>query len=185
MTYYELLKKGEKQATEYDLEKTAVKSLLLFASKKSNTELFRDLKEKASLEEEETFYKLVDEYTIKKRPVQYILGFAYFYGYKILVNEGCLIPRWETEELANNILIYYDRLFSGKKVKALDLGTGSGAIAIALKKEAPEMEVYATDISEISQYVNLPICFFPLQDIKSVFISKDAITSRFAYRNLL
>lgn len=148
MTYYELLKKGEKQATEYDLEKTAVKSLLLFASKKSNTELFRDLKEKASLEEEESFYKLVDEYTIKKRPVQYILGFAYFYGYKILVNEGCLIPRWETEELANNILIYYDRLFNGKKVKALDLGTGSGAIAIALKKEAPEMEVYATDISE-------------------------------------
>jgi len=147
MTYNSLLKKGEKCASKYKKEKTAVKSLLLFASNLSQTELYLKIDEECSKEVEEKFYELVDEYTIKNRPVQYILGYEYFYGYKILVNEGTLIPRWETEELANNILIYYDRMFKGKKVKVLDLGTGSGAIAIALSKEEKNMEVYASDIS--------------------------------------
>ena len=64
------------------------------------------------------------------------------------MDDRVLIPRWETEELASNILIYYDRYFKGEKVKVLDIGTGSGAIAIALKKEEPNMSVTATDISE-------------------------------------
>ncbi|MBP5343166.1 peptide chain release factor N(5)-glutamine methyltransferase [bacterium] len=148
MTYNELLKKAERKAQKYKMEKTAVKSLLLFASNMEPSKLYLSLNEECPPETESKFKAYVDEYTINNRPVQYIIGYAYFYGYKILVNEGTLIPRWETEELTNNILIYYDRYFKGKKVKTLDLGTGSGAIAIALKKEEPNMDVYASDISE-------------------------------------
>ncbi|MBR4236863.1 peptide chain release factor N(5)-glutamine methyltransferase [bacterium] len=147
MTYKELLKVGERKAQKYKVEKSAVKSLLLFASNKEPSKLYLELDDECPIDVESKFLELLDEYTVKGRPVQYILGFAYFYGYKILVNEGTLIPRWETEELTNNILIYYDRMFKGQKVKVLDLGTGSGAIAIALKKEEPNMIVSASDIS--------------------------------------
>jgi len=148
MTYFGLMRVGEKKAEEKQLEKTAVKSLLLFASSKSPTEIYEDLHEEVPKVIETKFFELLNEYLEEGRPVQYIIGYTYFYGYKILVNEDVLIPRWETEELTEHILIYYDRIFKGSKVKTLDLGTGSGAIAIALKKEAPEMEVMASDISE-------------------------------------
>ena len=147
MTYFGLMRVGEKKAEEKQLEKTAVKSLLLFASSKSPTEIYEDLHEEVPKVIETKFFELLNEYLEEGKPVQYIIGYTYFYGYKILVNEDVLIPRWETEELTEHILIYYDRIFKGSKVKTLDLGTGSGAIAIALKKEAPEMEVMASDIS--------------------------------------
>jgi len=147
-TYNTLLKIGELEATKYSKEKTAIKSLLLFASKLSPTELYLNIDNEVTDESIiNTYNKAVEDYTINNIPVQYIIGYAYFYGYKILVDNRCLIPRWETEELANNILIYYDRMFKGKKIKTLDLGTGSGAIAIALSKEEPNMEVYASDLS--------------------------------------
>jgi release factor glutamine methyltransferase len=76
------------------------------------------------------------------RPVQYILGVADFDGLKLAVGEGVLIPRPETEELV--------RWISGDSKNAktiLDIGTGSGAIAIALAKRLPQAQVTAIDIS--------------------------------------
>ncbi len=75
-------------------------------------------------------------------PVQYIIGDVNFYGYQIKVNENVLIPRFETELLVEKIINY-----SKKSPKIIDLGTGSGAIAIALKKQL-NCEVDAIDISE-------------------------------------
>ena len=147
MTYLSLLKSGEKAASKKKLEKSAVKSLLLYASSMSPTELYLKLDETPTDDIIKKFNECLDEYTVKLRPVQYIIGFEYFYGYKILVNEGTLIPRWETEELAQNTLKYYDLMFKGEKVNVVDLGTGSGAIAIALSKEEANMNVYASDIS--------------------------------------
>lgn len=79
---------------------------------------------------------------------QYILGYAWFYGYKILVNRGVLIPRFETEELVKWAL---ENIESGKKI--LDLGTGSGAIMVALVKQAQKqgiqnLNLYASDITD-------------------------------------
>ena len=79
---------------------------------------------------------------------QYILGYAWFYGYKILVNRGVLIPRFETEELVKWAL---ENIKSGEKI--LDLGTGSGAIMVALVKQAQEQGIsdlilYASDITD-------------------------------------
>ncbi|MCR5741932.1 MAG: peptide chain release factor N(5)-glutamine methyltransferase [Gammaproteobacteria bacterium] len=147
-TYFGLMRKGQSLAQKKGLEKTAVKSLLLFASNLSATDIYISINKEAPKEVEEKFYKLLDEYINSGRPVQYIIGHTYFYGYKIIVNEDVLIPRWETEELASNILIYYDRYFKGEKVKVIDIGTGSGAIAIALAKEEPNMTLKATDISK-------------------------------------
>jgi release factor glutamine methyltransferase len=82
---------------------------------------------------------------LKQKPVQYILGETEFYGLKLKVNSSVLIPRPETEELVHLILEHH----KGKgNLKILDLCTGSGCIAIALKKNLPDALVFAADISE-------------------------------------
>lgn len=85
---------------------------------------------------------------IEGEPMNYVLGYSYFYGYKFIVNEDVLIPRPETEELVGLILSKYDEYFPKKKVNVCDVGTGSGAIAIALKKEEDNLNMYASDISD-------------------------------------
>lgn len=84
----------------------------------------------------------------KGEPLGHVLGFEWFYGYRFTVNEDVLIPRPETEELVANILAGYDEHFGGQPAEAVDIGTGSGAIAIALAKEEPNIHVTASDISE-------------------------------------
>ncbi len=81
-------------------------------------------------------------------PLGHVLGFEWFYGYRFKVNEDVLIPRPETEELVANVLASYDEIFNGEQVTVADVGTGSGAIAISLKKEEPNFHVLASDISE-------------------------------------
>ena len=81
-----------------------------------------------------------------EKPIQYITGEAWFYGLRFEVNENTLIPRPETEELVEWIV---DGLkVKGKGQRVLDIGTGSGCIPIALKKEIPNAQVSAIDISE-------------------------------------
>ena len=79
------------------------------------------------------------------KPIQYITGKAWFMGEAYQVNEQVLIPRPETEELVDWILEYAE--IKGKALRILDIGTGSGCIAIALKKALPEATVAAIDIS--------------------------------------
>ena len=81
-------------------------------------------------------------------PLGHVLGFEWFYGYRFKVNPDVLIPRPETEELVANILAAYDECFDGQDVDVIDVGTGSGAIAIALRKEEAHLQVTASDISE-------------------------------------
>jgi release factor glutamine methyltransferase len=90
---------------------------------------------------------------MKGEPVQYVVGYTFFYGLKLKVNKSVLIPRPETEELVEWMLEDEKKKFPQKhrgaeKIKILDIGTGSGCIAIALKKNLPFADVYATDISE-------------------------------------
>ncbi len=84
----------------------------------------------------------------ENEPLNYVLGYSYFYGYKMLVDKNVLIPRFETEELVGLVLSKYDEYFKGQKITLADVGTGSGAIAIALKKEEDNLRVYASDISD-------------------------------------
>lgn len=84
---------------------------------------------------------------IKGEPVQYILGYTHFYGMKLKVNKSVLIPRPETEELVDWIIHDYKNWNRGEKLNILDIGTGSGCIAIGLKKNLPLAQVCAFDIS--------------------------------------
>jgi len=81
----------------------------------------------------------------KYRPIQYILGETEFYGLHFLLTPDVLIPRPETEELADWMLHEYDQ---NAQLNILDVGTGSGCIAVALAANLPNASVWAVDISE-------------------------------------
>lgn len=82
---------------------------------------------------------------LSHQPVQYVIGETWFYNLKFMVNEQVLIPRPETEELVK--WIADDEQKSNRKISIIDIGTGSGCIAVALKKQLPAAAVTAVDIS--------------------------------------
>lgn len=96
-----------------------------------------------SVEEEKLKLALIE--LKKERPLQYILGTAYFLDLELEVNAAVLIPRPETEELVHWILAGEDKQ---NPLTVLDIGTGSGCIAISLKKAAQQWNVAALDVSE-------------------------------------
>ena len=82
-----------------------------------------------------------------EKPIQYILGETEFYGLRFEVNENTLIPRPETEELVE-LIIVDSRKSKVDSLKILDIGTGSGCIAVSLAANILNAEVYAIDVSE-------------------------------------
>jgi release factor glutamine methyltransferase len=81
-------------------------------------------------------------------PIQYLLGKTSFYGLEFEVNENVLIPRPETEELVEWIIESQKSKDKSQNLKILDIGTGSGCIAIALAKNIQNAQVFAIDVSE-------------------------------------
>lgn len=83
------------------------------------------------------------------KPIQYVLGKSDFYGLKFKVNEHVLIPRPETEELVDLIIKEnQETRIKNQEIFILDVGTGSGCIPIALKKNLANTSVYALDVSK-------------------------------------
>ena len=104
------------------------------------------LEKKRVLPESEIHYLQRSVKRLKQyEPLQYITGIAHFYGSEFKVSPAVLIPRPETEELLEWVLANYKG--SEDTVRILDIGAGSGCIAITLKKELPEADVHAIDIS--------------------------------------
>ncbi|WP_306565086.1 peptide chain release factor N(5)-glutamine methyltransferase [Flavobacterium lindanitolerans] len=106
----------------------------------------------------------------KEIPIQYILGKAHFYGLEFEVNENTLIPRPETEELVEWIVKKNE--FKGK-IKILDIGTGSGCIAISLAKNLPDAEVFAIDVSEKALETAKKNAF--TNEVNVVFMQRDIL----------
>jgi len=84
----------------------------------------------------------------KEVPIQYLLGKTNFYGLDFEVNENVLIPRPETEELVEWIINENTSPAKNKKIRILDIGTGTGCIAISLAKNLPNAEVFGIDVSK-------------------------------------
>ncbi len=83
----------------------------------------------------------------EQKPIQYILGETDFFGLPFYVNENTLIPRPETEELVDWIIQQSTIKSQNSKFKILDIGTGTGCIAISLAKNLPNADVFALDVS--------------------------------------
>lgn len=109
------------------------------------------------------------------RPVQYILGSTEFYGLNFLVNPATLIPRPETEELVEWIIESQKLKIKSQKLSILDIGTGSGCIAISLKKNLPGADVTAIDISADALHTARQNAV--INKVKVEFIENDILNS--------
>ena len=102
--------------------------------------------ERELTDDEESRYTQVINERARGVPSQYIIGHQEFWGLDFIVNPSVLIPRPETEHLIETVL-ELSKSYKSESVKLIDVGTGSGAIALALAKEFPLAEVHAADIS--------------------------------------
>ena len=143
ITYARLIENAKKKIDLNNLEHRAI---YLFLGEILNADKTKILMLKDELVEDnilEKFSEMLADYIVDEIPIEYILGYTYFYGNKIKVNENVLIPRDETEDLVEKALN-----FIKEEDNVLDLCTGSGAIAISLKKELKNINVFASDISK-------------------------------------
>ena len=138
--------------------------------------------------EEKQFVKGIFQQLAAHKPAQYIIGQADFYGMQLTVDERVLIPRPETEELVGLILAENPET----NLSVLDIGTGSGAIALALAKNRPDWSVTAADISqdaldvanENAKKQNLQIflkksdCFTEISEKYDIIVSNPPYISR-------
>ena len=136
----ELMKTGSLDA------KLEAEVLLRHVLKIDRAAMFRDLDEDISMEDSSNIASLVKR-RIKKEPLAYITGVKEFYGLPFVVSEDVLIPRQETELLVDAAIVQAKSL--GKnQISIVDVGTGSGAIAVSLALNIPTSSIIAVDISE-------------------------------------
>lgn len=127
-----------------DRPRTNAELLLSAVLNKSKADLYLNKDRILTSDEIEKFNQFIEE-RISHKPVQYIVGTVEFFGLEFQVDERVLIPRPETETLVEVVI---EQLKNKEKSKIIDLGTGSGAIAISLAKNLKEVFVYATDVSK-------------------------------------
>lgn len=145
-TIFEALNGASSFLEDNGREGNAARLLLQHVLQINYSGLMMKMHDEISVEQEQQFTAYIEAH-IKGRPVQYITGVEEFYGRTFEVDESVLIPRPETEELIVGTIERINRLFNKNDLLLADIGTGSGAIAITMKKECPDLNITATDIS--------------------------------------
>lgn len=132
-----------------DKEEFLAKFLLMYMLDETTEQFSNKLSEELSVEQENRYFDLINKNINEDTPLSHLVGFDYFYDRKFKVTKDVLSPRMETEELIYKVL---EHIKKSKKdsFRILDLCTGSGIIAITLKKEIVKKytEIVASDISE-------------------------------------
>ena len=130
-------------------EESLARFLLMYMLDESPQLFSNNISEELSGENEEKYFSLIEKHIKEDMPLSHLVGFEYFYDRKFKVTKDVLSPRMETEELIYRV-IEYVKTTKKDSVKILDLCTGSGRIAITLKKELElkSVELIASDISE-------------------------------------
>ncbi|WP_417867672.1 peptide chain release factor N(5)-glutamine methyltransferase [Xanthomarina gelatinilytica] len=132
-----------------------------------------------SKEEEQPLFEALSRLK-QEEPIQYIIGETQFYDLTFKVNEHTLIPRPETEELVQWIVKCHSERSEESQLKILDIGTGTGCIAISLAKHLPKAKVYAVDVSEEALKIakqNAITNQVDIQFIEADVLNKDAWSS--------
>ena len=130
-------------------EESLARFLLMYMLDESSQLFSNKLSEQLSKEIEEKYFSLIEKHIREDVPLSHLVGFEYFYDRKFKVTKDVLSPRMETEELIYKV-VEYVKATKKNNLKILDLCTGSGIIAITLKKELDQLliDVVASDISE-------------------------------------
>ena len=130
-------------------EESLARFLLMYMLDESPQLFSNSFSEQLSQENEEKYFSLIEKHIKEDVPLSHLVGFEYFYDRKYKVTKDVLSPRMETEELIYKV-IEYVKASNKNNFKILDLCTGSGIIAITLKKELSQfsIDVVASDISE-------------------------------------
>ncbi|KKB36514.1 peptide chain release factor N(5)-glutamine methyltransferase [Bacillus thermotolerans] len=145
---FEALRWASSFLEEHEREANAGEWLLRHVLSVSRSQLLAGMHDQLTEDQNEKFISLVKQHAAGI-PVQHLIGEEEFYGRRFIVNEHVLIPRPETEELIWNTLEMTKWLAAKKEPLTMaDIGTGSGAIAVTMKLEWPELTVYASDLSE-------------------------------------
>lgn len=148
MTVRELIRQSEAMLDETNKDCNVAKVLFYHLANKEPHQLYLMMDEEVDEKLYDAFQEGMKRY-MAGEPIQYIKGKETFFSRDFIVNENVLIPRYETEELVENILYKIDDYFDDyDSIDLCDVGTGSGAIAISLALEEPKLKVTATDISE-------------------------------------
>lgn len=143
MKQYEVLQWASLFLEKHDRETRVGELLLQHYLGVSRAKFFATMREKIPSDVVEKFKQSVTEHAETGIPIQHITGVEFFYGREFVVNKDVLIPRPETEELIEHVLQHV----ADNPQSIVDVGTGSGIIAITLALELPNAKVYATDIS--------------------------------------
>lgn len=147
MKIYEALRWASSFLEEHDLETPIAEILLKHFLEVDRTKLFQKFQDELPQPVERKFKEALAE-VVKGVPVQHITGVEHFYGREFSVNHHVLIPRPETEELVVGLLKRIEQTFPGQNnISVVDVGTGSGAIAITLALENEKLDVTTVDIS--------------------------------------
>ena len=136
----------QKRMDIYTLEETQQMAIMLMEHflKQNRNDILLDRQFLLDINTENLLQAAVDRIA-NYEPVQYVIGETYFYGRAFYVSPAVLVPRRETEELTDLLLQQYK---DQKHLKILDIGTGSGCIAVTLQKEMPDSQTYAMDNSQ-------------------------------------
>lgn len=148
MTVRELIRQSEAMLDDENKDCNVAKVLFYHLANKEPHQLYLMMDEEIDEDLYKAFQEGMKRY-MDGEPIQYIKGKETFFSRDFIVNENVLIPRYETEELVENILYKIDDYFDEyESISLCDVGTGSGAIAISLALEESKLNVVATDISE-------------------------------------